>query len=50
MHAKFEVSSFNRSRDIVVPKIGHVTPSRPVNWGSPVTPDLPIQYTTFMTL
>jgi len=32
MHAKFEVSIFNRSRDIeVIPKnikVGHVTPSR----------------------
>jgi len=35
MCAKFEVSSFNRSQDMVVvtkfkKKIGHVTPSRPL--------------------
>jgi len=32
LHAKFEVSSFNRSRDMESPKIvkvGHVTPSQP---------------------
>jgi len=33
-HAKFEVSSFNRSRDIEgvrkFHKLGHVTPSRPL--------------------
>jgi len=40
LHAKFDVFSSNRSRDGGGPKIsklGHVTPCRPVNGGSPVT-------------
>jgi len=36
LHAKFDVSISDRSRDMEDPKIlklGHVTPSRPVNGG-----------------
>jgi len=28
IHAKFEVSSFNRSRGLKIIKVGHMTPSR----------------------
>jgi len=43
LHAKYEVSSLNGSQDMEGPQnlqVGHVTPLRPVNKGSLVTPYL----------
>jgi len=63
MHAKCDVSTSNRSRDMEggpkISKVAHVTLFRPVNEGLPVTqkpifrfpdPDLPIHYTIQLSL
>ena len=48
MHAKFDVSSSNRSRDI--PKLGHLSPSRSVSRGSAVGQKKPDHFLKCITL